>query len=275
MILIIGRTCSGKDTFAKYLENLGLKGVFSSTTREKRPNEGSTHRFVSFEVAKKEMASAVAKTEINGNIYYTRRQDILDKDFYIIDFLGAKELVYSMPEVDFEIINIQCSEKDRSKRYIKRSNCTKDEFEKRNASESSQFDTFENGEPYQWPENVKKITVIQNDSVNKLELEAYKLLSIPYRVYISGAISNVANYKKIFNEAEKKLKKVGYVPVNPAKNITIVSEATYDEYMHLCYAEMEICQGIFFLNNWKKSRGARIEKKYAEKIGLKEIKHSQ
>lgn len=274
LILIIGRTCSGKDTFARCLENLGLEGVVSSTTRERRPREGNTHRFVSFDTAKKEIADAVATTGIDRNIYYTRKQDILNKDFYVIDFIGAKELVFRMPDVDFEIVNIQCSEKDRRKRYIKRNNCTKEEFEKRNTSESEQFDTFENGEPepYLWPTNVKKTVIIKNNSVNKLELEAYKLLNIPYRVYISGAISNVENYKKIFNKAENKLKRAGYVPVNPSKNNTIVAEATYDEYMHICYAEMDICQGIFFLDNWSKSRGARLEREYAEKIGLKEIK---
>ena len=274
MILIIGRTCSGKDTFARYLENLGLEGVVSSTTRERRPREGNTHRFVSFDTAKIETATAVAvaSTEINGNIYYARKQDILDKDFYIIDFLGAKELILSMPEVDFEIVNIQCSEKDRRKRYIKRNNCTKEEFEKRDASERHQFDIFENLNLYSWPVNMRKITTIKNNSINKLELEAYKLLNIPYRVYISGAISNVENYKKIFNKADKKLKRAGYVPVNPSKNNTIVAEATYNEYMHICYAEMDICQGIFFLDNWSKSTGARLEKEYAKKIGLTEIK---
>lgn len=120
MILIIGRTASGKDTFAKFLEEQGLQGVLSSTTRSKRSSDDNSHRFVSIEDAEEEMKNAVAKTEINGNFYYTRKEDLESKDYYIIDALGAEELVTSLLDINFHVVYIFCDEEHRKKQYLNR-----------------------------------------------------------------------------------------------------------------------------------------------------------
>ena len=168
MILILGRTASGKDTFTKFLEEQGLQGVLSSTTRAKRSSDDNSHRFVSLETAKEEMKNAVAKTEINGNFYYTRKEDLENKDYYIIDALGAKELVTSLPDIDFHIVYIFCDEEHRKKQYLNRCITSEEEYNFRSRAEDKQFTDFENNREW-WIENAKSLTMIPNTSLEDLK----------------------------------------------------------------------------------------------------------
>lgn len=168
MILIIGRTASGKDTFAKFLEEQGLQGVLSSTTRSKRSSDDNSHRFVSIEDAKDKMKNAVAKTEINGNFYYTRKEDLESKDYYIIDALGAKELVTSLPDIDFHVVYIFCDEEHRKKQYLNRCITSEEEYDFRSRAEDKQFTDFENNREW-WIENAKSFTLIPNTSLEDLK----------------------------------------------------------------------------------------------------------
>lgn len=168
MILILGRTASGKDTFAKFLEEQGLRGVLSSTTRDKRSRDDNSHRFVSLETAKEEMKNAVATTEINGNFYYTRKEDLESKDFYIIDALGAKELVSSLPDIDFHIVYIFCDDEQRKNQYLRRCITSEEEYSFRSRSEDKQFTDFENNRE-RWIKNSKSFTLIPNTSLEDLK----------------------------------------------------------------------------------------------------------
>ena len=168
MILILGRTASGKDTFAKFLEEQGLQGVLSSTTRAKRSSNDNSHRFVSLETAKEEMKNAVATTEINDNFYYTRKEDLESKDYYIIDALGAKELVTSLPDIDFHVVYIFCDEEHRKKQYLNRCITSEEEYNFRSKAEDKQFTDFENNREW-WIENSKSLTMIPNTSLEDLK----------------------------------------------------------------------------------------------------------
>ena len=88
MYLIIGRTACGKDYLASELTKQGLKGVISRTTRPRRPDEPDTHIFVTKEQAAQE-TNKVAYTNINDNDYYVIPEVLSDKQFYIIDPIGA------------------------------------------------------------------------------------------------------------------------------------------------------------------------------------------
>lgn len=80
------------------------------------------------------------------------------------------------------------------------------------------------------------------------------------KVYVAGKISGLRNYADIFREAEEDLKDVGYIVLNPC----IMPEGfTYDEYMHVCYAMIDICECVFLIDNWVDSRGAMMELEYA------------
>jgi hypothetical protein len=68
------------------------------------------------------------------------------------------------------------------------------------------------------------------------------------KIYISGKITNNANYKADFEAAEFALKIAGFQPVNPAEE-QLTDGATW-------------CDAIYMLNGWRESVGARV---YEEK----------
>lgn len=147
MYMIMGRTASGKDYFAELLKQHGLSGVKSRTTRPKRFDNEDTHIFVSQDEADKLM-DRVAYTKIGNYEYFTTKNDILDKDFYIIDPIGMISLAENMPDMIFNIIYIEADRETRKRHFIARQSCSKEEaeklFDERDAAETKQFDTFEN-----------------------------------------------------------------------------------------------------------------------------------
>lgn len=83
------------------------------------------------------------------------------------------------------------------------------------------------------------------------------------RIYISGPITNVLDYKEKFARAEKYLKEK--YPATEIINPTVLSELplTYDEYMDLDLRLLDMCGSIYMLNGWEMSKGACIEYGYA------------
>ncbi|MFN2102893.1 AAA family ATPase [Finegoldia dalianensis] len=141
MLLILGKTCSGKDTFAKELDKLGYKPVISRTTREKRAESDNKYKYVTREQAEKERDKAIAYTEIGDNIYYVLEEDLVSKDYYIIDYKGFLKLEESFPNTDFDIVYLTADEEKRKERFIKRGG-TVEQFCKRNIAEKEQFKDF-------------------------------------------------------------------------------------------------------------------------------------
>ena len=106
------------------------------------------------------------------------------------------------------------------------------------------------------------------------------------KIYISGKIEGIENYREIFLDAEKFLTydfvdwKDGIAQiVNPAtKGIQLQAEymtrykklPTYEEYLANDIRELaDNCTAIFMLNNYKDSKGAKIELDLAKKLKLK------
>lgn len=79
------------------------------------------------------------------------------------------------------------------------------------------------------------------------------------RVYISGAITGVPNYKERFAKAQKELEAQGYAVINPAAMNEVFPEAEYEEFMFADIHLLALCDVIYMLNNWQKSRGANRE----------------
>lgn len=89
------------------------------------------------------------------------------------------------------------------------------------------------------------------------------------RIYISGAITGTDDYLKRFAEAEADLTAKGYSVINPAKvNEQMPKETTYDEYMKMSMCMLEMCDSIYMLSGWQKSKGANMELNRAKELNL-------
>lgn len=91
LILLVGKTSSGKDTIARYIKDAyGISQIVSYTTRPKRPSE--TNWLEHIFVTKKEMSDILATqnilayTEFNDTQYCTTTKQLEGTDkVYIID----------------------------------------------------------------------------------------------------------------------------------------------------------------------------------------------
>ena len=83
------------------------------------------------------------------------------------------------------------------------------------------------------------------------------------RVYISGGITGVENYKHYFDKAEEKLKSEGHEVVNPTSFDSVLPKLTYEEYMRFDMFLLNMCDAIYMLKGWQKSCGANREYGYA------------
>lgn len=88
------------------------------------------------------------------------------------------------------------------------------------------------------------------------------------KIYIAGAISNNPDYKKQFEEAEKRLIKQGHAVINPVKNLGF----DYKDYIDMGLCELMHCEAIYLLKGWEKSNGATLEMIYATTVKMKILK---
>lgn len=91
------------------------------------------------------------------------------------------------------------------------------------------------------------------------------------RYYISGKITDNPNYEADFERAEMWLKLQGHEVVNPVNIYHSFNCFTYAEFMKVDLVLLEMCEGIYMLENWKDSRGAKTELAAAKALG-KEVK---
>lgn len=90
LILLVGKSGSGKTTIAKYLEkHYGLKMLESYTTRTPRYDGERGHEFVSEEFYRKP-SNKVAHTYFDGHHYWATQEQCDVSDVYVIDPDGVK-----------------------------------------------------------------------------------------------------------------------------------------------------------------------------------------
>ena len=87
------------------------------------------------------------------------------------------------------------------------------------------------------------------------------------RVYLSGPITNVKNYRGLFMFAEE-LADFGEAKqiYNPAAQIP--SSSSWEQAMHRCLSEITNYDTVVMLPGWNVSRGARLERDVALACGI-------
>jgi len=92
------------------------------------------------------------------------------------------------------------------------------------------------------------------------------------KIYISGAITNNPNAKAQFEKAKQTLLELnkGYQPISPM-DLPHEHSKTWNAFMREDIKAMMYCKGIYLLDGWKESKGARIEKELACALDFKII----
>lgn len=143
LLLIIGRTASGKDTLVnKLAERTGLKQLISYTTRDRRQNEGNTHNFVS-ETDYQQMLvnnEVAVDSNIAGNYYWSVIPQLYESDIYIVDYVGYKKLKnLNLPNLRLVSVYINVPDEIRKERALNYRKDDKHKFMKRDFDERPQF----------------------------------------------------------------------------------------------------------------------------------------
>ena len=98
------------------------------------------------------------------------------------------------------------------------------------------------------------------------------------RIYLSGKITGreKEDYTRQFARAESFYKTSGFDVVNPVKIgeevLKINPKAEWQDFMIRDLEALRTCTHIALLEGWEESKGAKMEKAEAEKLGL-EIMH--
>lgn len=96
------------------------------------------------------------------------------------------------------------------------------------------------------------------------------------RIYLSGKITDNANYKKQFLKAYTYCRdEFDCEVINPSLLNTILRKGSWEEYMALCIPLLKMCDAIFMMKTWRDSKGAIEELKIAKDLGLKIIFESE
>ena len=84
------------------------------------------------------------------------------------------------------------------------------------------------------------------------------------KVYIAGKITGEdrAAVVEKFDAASCKLGTEGHLPFNP-NVLPYYEEVDHEDYMHICFAMIDVCDAVYMLKDWQTSPGARAELQYA------------
>lgn len=88
------------------------------------------------------------------------------------------------------------------------------------------------------------------------------------KLYISGGISGIPNYKERFATARKQLQEHGYEIEDPS-TYGFPDDVSWEAAMKYDICRMLECDGVALLDGWEMSRGSCYEAELAKKLNMK------
>lgn len=155
MIILLGKTASGKDTIQQYLiKNYGYKKLITYTTRPMRPGEKQNvhYHFITEEEFYEKISHGfflehkVYHTEFGDWYYGSSKEDYRkadDKTIVILTPQGYLDLLWEEKGIKHDAIYIKCSIEEIKKRLLKRGDDCR-EAERRIAADINDFQFVEN-----------------------------------------------------------------------------------------------------------------------------------
>lgn len=92
-------------------------------------------------------------------------------------------------------------------------------------------------------------------------------------IFISGAITGIDGYRKIFADAERWLLEQDCTVLNPA--VLPPSGLEWEAYLRITKAMVREADVVYVLQNWERSRGVKEEVELAERLGKEIIYESR
>ena len=90
------------------------------------------------------------------------------------------------------------------------------------------------------------------------------------KIYISGPISGVSNYKARFAVAAQEIRAKGYEAINPCDLDAILNPQTtsWQQFMLADMGLLRACDAVCLIEGWETSRGSRMELREAQRLGM-------
>lgn len=85
------------------------------------------------------------------------------------------------------------------------------------------------------------------------------------KIYIAGPMTGIEEYNHpAFNQKADDLIQEGHTVLNP----TVFPDGLeHHEYIHMCLAMIDVSDAVYFLPDWRGSKGAQLEYLHALKTG--------
>lgn len=95
-------------------------------------------------------------------------------------------------------------------------------------------------------------------------------------VYLAGKITGLdraATLEK-FNRAARTLTDMGFDVLVPTV-LPVLDSLSHRDYLHICYAMIDVCDAIVLLPDWEQSAGAKMEREYGRRHNKKIMYYSE
>jgi len=111
------------------------------------------------------------------------------------------------------------------------------------------------------------------------------MMSDEKKIYVAGPMRGYEHFNfPAFDSATDRLRGLGYLVISPAEmdrsyegwwpfppEDVVFERHDYIRFMTRDLAALSVCDAIYLLPGWEKSKGARVEKAYAEFLNLEII----